>query len=653
MPARRPASAWARLRRQARRALGRLNHLLTGHRYDGPCFVFHPAYAAEDLAGPYDLHRPHRILHYLQQERLLRPGALHRPRPASLDRLRLVHTRAYLESLEAPDALTPIVGEALRPELHDAFLAGSRAMVGGTLRATKLALRRGVVAVNLGGGFHHAFADRGHGFSCFHDVAVAIRTWRARGYQAPILVIDLDVHDGDGTRALFADDPSVHTFSLHNRTLLAEGAVADTCLALGPEVDDATLLAAVKAHLPPVIGRVQPGLVFYLAGSDGHRHDRLGDWRLSHDGLVARDRLVLGYLRNRPDPIPTVYLLAGGYGRHAWRHPAATLRWLLTGDAAIAPPLDLELPLDHYRRLEPLFFRHARPAGPESRAPERSSGSGDLVDGWELDAGDLPGLEGVRSTRFLDAIPRHGLEVVLERSGLLDRMRGRGFRKLAVEVDLHDPLGHLLRVLDVAGDEPRPLLELKLRRDATAAPPYGLLSVEWLLLQNARGVFVLGRPPLSGQRYPGLGLLRDVTAMLVVLCERLELDGLTFLPAHFHMAELAREAAVFWDPAAAARHAAVRAALDGLRLVEMDRAVTAGEVVETASGKPYVFIPERMVVPVSSRLQADPRVDASRAAASAGVEDGPGADRTAEDAPGRNGAVAPVYRWRRPPATDP
>ncbi len=642
MPARRPASVWTRRRHQARRALCRLTDLLPGCRHVGPCFVFHPAYAAEELAGPYDLHRPHRILHYLQQERLLRRGALHRPRPASLDRLRLVHTHAYLESLAQPDALTPIVGEALRPALQDAFLAGSRAMVGGTLRATKLALRRGIVAVNLGGGFHHAFTDRGHGFSCFHDVAVTIRTWRARGYQAPILVVDLDVHDGDGTRALFADDPTVHTFSLHNRTLLAEGAVADTCLALGPDVDDATLIAAVDAHLPPVIAHVQPGLVFYLAGSDGHRNDRLGDWRLSHDGLVARDRLVLGYLRERPDPIPTVYLLAGGYGRHAWRHPAAVLRWLLTGDAAIDPPLDLELPLDHYRRLEPLFFRRPQTSATEDRGPARIAPAGDLVDGWELDAGDLPGLDGVRSTRFLDAIPRHGLEVVLEKSGLLDRMRARGFRKLAVEVDLDDPLGHLLRVQDLAGAEPRTLLELKLRRDASVAPPYTLLSVEWLLLQNARGAFVLGRPPLSGQRYPGLGLLRDVTAMLVVLCERLDLDGLTFLPAHFHMAELAREAAVFWDPAAATDHAAVRAALEGLRLVEMDRAVVAGEVVAAGTGEPYAFIPARMVVPVSARLQADPRVAASRAAASAGAAAGPASG----DAP------APAYRHLRPPATE-
>jgi acetoin utilization deacetylase AcuC-like enzyme len=595
-------NTWSRLLRRARRHARSLRQGLRDRRR-GPCFVYHPAYAAEELAGPYDLHRPDRILHYLEREGLLRRGALHRPRPASLDRLRLVHTRAYLESLEAPDALTPIVGEPLRPELHDAFLAGSRAMVGGTLRATKLALRRGAVAVNLGGGFHHAHRDRGHGFSCFHDVAVAIATWRARGWREPVLVVDLDVHDGDGTRALFAQDPTVHTFSLHNRTLGTGEAVADTCVALGPDVDDPTLLAAVREHLPPVLAAVQPALVFYLAGSDGHRHDRLGNWRLDHAGLVARDQLVLGLLRDGAPRRPVVYLLAGGYGHHAWRHPAATFSWLLTGEAVIRPPLQLELPLDHYRRLRP-FFAHPEPAA-----------GGPLAEGWALTAEDLPGLGGVPSTQFLDAIPAHGLEVVLEKSGLLDRLRARGFRKLEVATDLRDPVGHLLRVVDVGGPAPRPLVELKLRRDLTCAPPYALLAVEWLLLQNARGAFVLGRPPLPGQRYPGLGLLRDVTAMLVVLCERLELDGLTFLPAHFHMADIAREAAVFWEPDAAARHAAVREALRGLRLPEMDRAVRRGEVIDTRTGQPYAFEPARMVLPVSARLQADPRIIASRTAA--------------------------------------
>jgi acetoin utilization deacetylase AcuC-like enzyme len=563
---------------------------------DAPRFVFHRDYCGEQATGPYDLMRPYRILHYLRREGLLRRGSLHRPRPASLRRLRLVHTRQYLESLDRPDALEPILGFAASSELQDAFLAGSRAMVGGTIRAAKLALRHGGVAVNLGGGFHHAFVDRGHGFCCFNDVAVAVRSFRERGFADPVLVVDLDVHDGDGTRAIFADDPTVHTFSLHNRTLLELPAVADTCVALGADVDDGQLLAAVREHLPPVLDGGRFGLVFYLAGSDGHRRDRLGDWRLSHDGLVARDRAVLKLIRDLPQPPPVVYLLAGGYGQHAWRHPAAAFSWLITGDPTIKPPLDVELPLDHWRRLQRLFV------GPDP-------GDGDEGGDWSLSESDLPGLSGTRSTQFLDAIPRHGLELVLEQSGLLDRLRAKGFRKLRVESELGDPAGHLLRVLAIRHGEPLPLVELKLRRDRASAPPYEMLSVEWLLLQNTGGSFVLSQPRLPGQTYPGLGLLRDISAMLVVMCERLAMDGLIFRPAHFHMAEIARYAAVFWEPADEARHEAVRTALAGLRLREMDAAVDEDRVIDLATGEPFAHEPAPMVVPVSPRLQEGPEME--------------------------------------------
>jgi acetoin utilization deacetylase AcuC-like enzyme len=564
-----------------------------------PRFVFHRDYVGEQATGPYDLMRPYRILHYLREQALLHRGSLHRPRTASLKRLRLVHTRHYLESLERPDALEPILGFAVPPDLQDAFLAGSRMMVGGTIRATKLALRHGGVVANLGGGFHHAFVDRGHGFSCFNDVAIAVRSFRERGFTAPILVVDLDIHDGDGTRAIFAEDASVHTFSLHNRTLLEIPALADTCVALGPDVDDQQFLAALREHLPPVLDAVRPGLVYYLAGSDGHRRDRLGNWRLSHDGLVARDRTVLRMIGELAAPPPVVYLLAGGYGQHAWRHPAATFCWLVTGDPTIRPPLEVELPLDHWRKLQRLFAR-----------PDRAEG--DLGADWALTEADLPGLGGAPGKLFLDAIPRHGLELVLEQSGLLDRLRAKGFRKLQVDSDLGDPVGHLLRVRAVVHGEVQPLIELKLRRDRAAAPPYEMLAVEWLLLQNAGGSFELSQPRLPGQDYPGLGLLRDISAMLVVMCERLALDGLIFRPAHFHMAEISRYAAVYWEPEAEARHEAVRAALAGLRLREMDAAVDEGRVVDADSGEAFAHAPAPMVVPVSQRLREGPELERYR-----------------------------------------
>ena len=235
-----------------------------------------------------------------------------------------------LHSLEDPGALTPVLGFRLDAREADRFLCFQRLTCGGTLRAARSALYRRQVMVNLGGGLHHAEADRGSGFCVFNDVAVAIRSLRRQGFDRPILVIDLDLHDGDGTRAIFADDATVHTFSIHNRDLGQANAVADTRLALGSGVEDRQYLEAVRGHLPPVFADFKPGLVFYLAGSDPGVDDKLGDWRITLDGLLARDRLVMELVRpfagNGPT-IPTVILLAGGYGPLAWRHGAALFSW--------------------------------------------------------------------------------------------------------------------------------------------------------------------------------------------------------------------------------------------------------------------------------------------------------------------------------------
>jgi acetoin utilization deacetylase AcuC-like enzyme len=123
----------------------------------------------------------------------------------------------YLERLQQPGALTPVVGFAIPDRAEQALIAVEREMTGGTLLAARLARASGGIAVNLGGGFHHAHRDRGRGFCILNDVAVAIRAQRAAGFDGRILVVDLDLHDGDGTRSIFADDPTVHTCSIHNQ----------------------------------------------------------------------------------------------------------------------------------------------------------------------------------------------------------------------------------------------------------------------------------------------------------------------------------------------------------------------------------------------------------------------------------------------------
>jgi len=594
----------------------------------GPRFVIHNDYQLDIPFRQYDPRRPFRILSYLQGRRLLRRGMVRQPRPASLKRLQLIHDPEYLHSLEEPGALESVVGESLDVQDQDHYLGFQRIMCGGTLRATQHALARSGVAVNLGGGMHHAYSDRGSGFCVFNDVAVAIASLRRRDKNFPILVIDLDLHDGDGTRAIFADDPSVHTFSIHNQDLGDTDVVASTCIALGADVGDEQYLSVLKEHLPRVIAEVDPGLVFYLAGSDPGISDRLGNWRISLEGMLTRDRFVmelLGYepsestlgvrretVRDEadasyPDPfsdrsgtVPCVILLAGGYGRQAWRHGAAFFSWLISGNSNLDIPLDLELPISRYRRLARLMDISATLSGKPSSDGRAEAEA--LAEDWGLSEEDLDPAAGPRDSNFLGLFSRHGIELAFEEAGLMDRLREMGFKQLQVGLDLDDPLGHTLRVL-TGDDTPLVVLEIRLRVDRSSDPGRSLLSVEWLLIQDTRSRFELSRPLLPGQTYPGLGLLRDTAAVLVVICERLDLDGITFTPSHFHLASLARPVGYCADPVAEARFHAVRSAVKGLHLDEAATAVEGGLIRNQRTGRSLVWEPARLVIPVTEQMK--------------------------------------------------
>ena len=195
----------------------------------------------------------------------------------------------------------------------------SRRSVGGTVVAVETAMRQGLSA-NLAGGTHHAYADRGGGFCVFNDVAVAARlaqaTW-ARSHRQPlhVAVVDLDVHQGNGTAHIFRNDPSVFTLSLHgekNFPLRKESSDLDVGLPDG--CDDDGYLQALDLALQEMERRFTPGLVIYLAGADPFEGDRLGRLKLSFDGLAARDRRVFDWCARRR--IPLALAMAGGYGTH-------------------------------------------------------------------------------------------------------------------------------------------------------------------------------------------------------------------------------------------------------------------------------------------------------------------------------------------------
>lgn len=566
----------------------RLRRFWVCRRASGVPIVYHARYQKNVWGVSLDPLRAEKILVALREGGLLRRQGVSEPRPASVENLLRVHTASYVQSLQQGETLTRILGVEVPAGEAEATVDLQRLMVGGTIQATRLALRTGAVAVHLGGGFHHAAAEAGAGFCVFNDVAVAIARLRARGYAERILVVDLDLHDGNGTRAIFARDPSVHTFSIHNDHWGDTEAVESTAIALGSDVRDARYLALLRDTLPPAFASFRPGLVLYLAGTDPSEDDALGNWRLSASGIQERDRFVTRLVRDAKRPLPMVVLLAGGYGRAAWRHSARFLLWLASG-----------------RELEPLgeedliLHRARRVAGARAAAA-----AGDAFD-FALSEEDLPGLSpGLpQRSRFLGSLTRQTVELHLERLGILGPLRAKGFRRLRVDLSPEGGLGDTLRILCEDGPDEL-LLELRVRRSAQPIPGMEVLVVEWLLLQNPRATFSDRRPRLPGQQYPGLGLLKDILGWLVAVCETHKLDGVYFAAAHYHVAMQSRQRVRFLRPEDAALARALAAALDGLSLAEAARVLASKHAVRDQEGRAVAWEPAPMVLPVSARLAA-------------------------------------------------
>jgi acetoin utilization deacetylase AcuC-like enzyme len=565
-----------------------------------------------DLPGT-DARRGERILSALDAAGLLDRRGVHRAELASFRELRRVHTDDYLDSLSRPAALLQVFGLELPEYAVERALEGQRAMVGGTLLATRLALASGRVAANLGGGLHHAFAAKGERFCIFNDVAVAIAGLRADGFAEPVLVVDLDLHDDDGTRSIFAHDRSVYTFSIHNRTTVEVQADAATAVELGGAVDDATYLEAIESRLPRVFAEVKPRLVYYLAGCDPAADDGLGNWRISAAGMLRRDRRVIELARRRDHRLPVVVLLAGGYGPRAWRYSARFLSTLRRGGRAAEPPSTEEVTLARFRLLsrerfpgDPRRDEPRRPRGARRRgaSPRGAAGAPDAAD-WALTSDDLHAGLSVpqRPRRLLGVWSRQQVELVLERAGLLERLRQLGYHQPTVALDLEHPGGETVQVYgDPDGAEL--LADLRLRVDRRVAPGFAVLRIEWLRMQNPGGTFSPARPRLPGQEHPGLGMLRDAIALLIVACERLQLDGLLWVPARYHTAVQSRRGGGrFLDPQDEGTYRAVQHALAGLPLPAAAAALEAGNLLDAATGAPFAWRPMPVAVPAGPRLR--------------------------------------------------
>jgi acetoin utilization deacetylase AcuC-like enzyme len=263
------------------------------------------------------------------------PGGFHQPEPADFETVARTHDPIYVRGIfeaDVPREVERRIGLPITPSVA----LRSRAATAGTLLAARLALEHGL-ACNTAGGSHHAARGHGAGFCTFNDVAVAATALLAEGAIRRAVVVDLDVHQGDGTAAIFSGEARVFTLSLHAaKNFPARKVAGDLDVELEDGTEDEAYLAALEAVLPGVLETQRPDLVFYNAGVDPHRDDRLGRLALSDDGLERRDRYVLDQCLGRGLPVAGV--IGGGYDpdidrlarRHATLHreaAAALTRW--------------------------------------------------------------------------------------------------------------------------------------------------------------------------------------------------------------------------------------------------------------------------------------------------------------------------------------
>lgn len=294
-----------------------------------PPIIHHPAFRAEMPAGHrFPMDKFSRLAAVLETEGVAGPDGFVRPEPIDLESLLLIHDEAYVRGVID---LTLPADVARRVGLPNTESVARRAQaaVGGTLLAARLALKHGI-ACNTAGGSHHAQTDTGAGFCVFNDVAVAARRLQAEGAVRQVLVVDLDVHQGDGTARIFEGDPSVFTFSMHaEKNFPARKATSDLDIDLPDGTGDEVYLGRLEALLPDLLARLAPDLVFFNAGVDPHADDKLGRLSLSDEGLARREAFVLGSCLERGVPVAGV--IGGGYDadidrlahRHALLHRAA------------------------------------------------------------------------------------------------------------------------------------------------------------------------------------------------------------------------------------------------------------------------------------------------------------------------------------------
>ena len=534
--------------------------------------LYHEGYAGIEK-NISDGGRAQKILNYLKYEGCLSDSQIITPRMATISQLSLVHDFSYLSQLYEYGVGERIFGQGLTEEAVRTGIEQQRIMTGGTVRAARMALSNMYPKriINLGGGFHHAYPEGGYAFCVFNDVAIAIQHLRKHNYHGKILIIDFDLHQGDGTKRIFANDPSVVTYSVH-----AENWFKDKCegcfdVALGPGIGDVAYLDAIRSTLPNIMHCEQPDLVFYLAGVDVAEDDELGDWRVSHEAIFKRDCLVDEVVGKRR----MVVVTAGGYGPNAWRHSARFFGYLLSHlDRPIAS--DNERLLNALKRVSRSLTLHELTAHDEDD---------DIF-------GDF--FQPMKRTRLFDFYTKYGVECALEKIGIYEHLRKLGFLTPYLEFELDHPNGQAVRVYS---DEAKTHLLIECIIDEKKmSGNLRMLWIEWLLAQNPTLEPRSDRPLLPGQTHPGLGCLTKIVGLLFMVCDRLHLDAIGFNPAHYHVCFLAKGQGCFEKPCDEARFRVAQVLTAGMNSQQASQVLNRGL---TISDQTFKWIPARMVIPIS------------------------------------------------------
>ena len=304
----------------------------------GVVVAYSPAYRVSffgiERLHPFDSFKFDKIARQLRRQDLVPEHGFLVPAEVSLDLLTSVHDPDYLDSLEDPEVLGGVL-ELYLPAFFGArsierrILQPFRRASGGTVAAARAAVELGM-GINLGGGYHHARPEGGHGFCVYNDVAMAVHALRDGGFEGRVLVVDTDAHQGDGNPAAFAGDPSVTTLSLQQAKIFPQPRVSgDRDVELPSGTDDARYLEILEPELARSMASAEPQLVIHVAGSDVLNDDPLATLAMTPEGLVERDLLVARAAREAGAAY--LHVLAGGYGPSSAEAQtasvAALLRW--------------------------------------------------------------------------------------------------------------------------------------------------------------------------------------------------------------------------------------------------------------------------------------------------------------------------------------